>query len=405
MYANGWRVDFGILAVKKTGGLYIETMPKNAVIEINNEQFPNHSSLIKSGTLITNLLPKIYQVKMSQDGYFPYYKNVLVKPSLVAELINVILVPKEIEKIMFDPQKIKGNEIVDFNENSQRFIVKNKNGIHYFYNLNNLLSALNVNLALNNAYKDNSGTENIKKAVFHPFDSNRLIIEANGLHILDFYRGKSEHIIKNIKNNRLIAWSVKNSVIYFVKQITDNRYSLSSFNLMTKTENIVFEFSNVETEEITEIVAADFGDNIAIINNLGDIYIFNIVDKNFKKISHDAKIFSFSPDSEKIAFVDNDGKLNIYFLENQFKNNFIKFGETIRFNLENKELIENIFWHKDSRHLFVKKRDKTVFFTEIDNRPPLNQHLIIGDIEDFYYNRKSGDSYFIKNMMLYGINL
>lgn len=405
MYANGWRIDFGILSVRKTGGLYIETAPKDAVIEVNNEQFPNRSSLIKSGTLITNLLSKIYQVEISREGYFPYHKNILVKPFLVTELINVILIPKKIEKTMLVSQKIKGDKIVDFNENSQRFIVKNKNEIYYFYNLNNLLAALNINASLNNIYKNNLGTENIRKAVFHPFDSNRLIIEANGLYILDFYRGKSEHILKNTKNSRLIAWSAENSIIYYVKQIMGNRYSLFSFNLMTKKENVVFEFSNAEMGEIIEIAAADFGDNIAIINNLGDIYVFNVVDKSFQKISHDAKIFSFSPDSGKIAFVDNGGKLNIYFLKNQFKNNFVKSGETIGFDLENKELIEDIYWHKDSNHLFIKKSDKTVFFTEIDNRPPLNQHLIIGDIENFYYNRKSDASYFIQNMMLYGINL
>ena len=176
---------------------------------------------------------------------------------------------------------------------------------------------------------------------------------------------------------------------------------------MTKTENAVFEFPEIETGEIIGIAAADSGNNIAIINNLGDIYILDIVAKNFQKIAHDAKIFSFSPDSGKIAFIDNDGKLNIHFLENQFKNNFRKAGETIRFDLENKELIENIYWHKDSHHLFVMQANannaKSVIFAEIDDRLPLNQYPIAGDVEDFYYNQEF--AYFIQNMRLYKMEL
>lgn len=418
MYASGWRIDFGILAVKKTGGLYIETEPKDAIIEINNEQFPNRSGLIKSGTLITNLLSKTYQVEISRDNYFSYHKNVLVKPSLVTELINVVLVPEEIKKIMVASQKIKGNEIVDFSGDSQKFIVKNQNKIYYLHNLSDSSAALNMNMALNNAYKNDSGTESVKNVIFHPFDSKRLIIEAASLsgaalYIFEPERGKLEYIFKSAKNSRLIAWSMKNSSIYLLKSQTNSNYpitklpdyQISSFNLMTKTENIIFEFPEIETGEIIGIAAADSGNNIAIINNLGDIYIFDIVDKNFQKIAHDAKIFSFSPDSGKIAFIDNGGKLNIHFLENQFKNNFRKAGETVRFDLENKELIENIYWHKDSHHLFVKRSDKAVFFTEIDDRLPLNQYSIADDIEDFYYDLKSGIAYFTQNLRLYNLEL
>ena len=399
IYAYGWRIDFGILAFKKTGGLYIETIPKDAVIEINNERFPNRSGLIKSGTLITNLLSKTYQIEISRDGYFSYHKNILVKPSLVTELINVILVPEEIKKTTVAPQKIKGNEIIDFSEDSRKFIVKNQNKIYYLHNLNDSLAALNINMALNE--------ESVKNAVFHPFDSKRLIIESSDLYIFDPYRGKSEYIFKSAKNSRLAAWSAKNSIIYLLKFKIDKspNYQFSSFNLMTKTENVVFEFPEIETGEILKISVADSGNNIALIDNLGDIYILNIVDKKFQKIAHDAKIFSFSPDGEKIAFIDNDGKLNVHFLENQFENNFRKAGETIGFDLENKELIENIYWHKDSHHLFIKRSDRTVFFTEIDDRLSLNQYPISGDIEDFYYDRQSGTAYFTQSMRLYKIDL
>ncbi|MEK7482145.1 MAG: hypothetical protein AAB464_02020 [Patescibacteria group bacterium] len=411
MYASGWRIDFGILAIKKTGGLYIETIPKDAVIEINNEQFPNRSGLIKSGTLITNLLSKTYQVEISREGYFSYHKNILVKPSLVAELINVVLVPEEIKKTTVASQKIKGNEIIDFSGDSKKFIVKNQNKIYYLHNLSDSSAALNINMALNNAYKNDSLTESVKSVVFHPFDSKRLIIEASNLYIFEPERGKLEYIFKSAKirqsADRLVAWSMKNSNVYLLKSQANSNYQISSFNLMTKTENAVFEFPEIETGEIIGIAAADSGNNIAIINNLGDIYILDIVAKNFQKIAHDAKIFSFSPDSGKIAFIDNDGKLNIHFLENQFKNNFRKAGETIRFDLENKELIENIYWHKDSHHLFVMQANannaKSVIFAEIDDRLPLNQYPIAGDVEDFYYNQEF--AYFIQNMRLYKMEL
>ena len=69
----------------------------------------------------------------------------------------------------------------------------------------------------------------IKQIVFHPLDSDRLIIQAknNFLYVLDTGRLKLENITKN----NIVAWTVKNPNIYYISTQTNTDQT------RTNTEN------------------------------------------------------------------------------------------------------------------------------------------------------------------------
>ncbi len=416
-YSQGWRVDFENFGVKKTGAIYIETAPKNVAIKLNNKPIPDQSGLIKSGTLIPDLLPKNYKIEIQKDGYWTYRKNIKVEPSMVSELIDAILIPQKFEKTA-TIEKLKGSEVIDLN--AKRIIVKNQqNKIYYFYRFDNPDTAFNINASFNNlllSAQAGKKPEAIENIALHPFNDDRLIMKnANGLYVFDARKLQIETVFQNEKNNKIVAWSANNSTVFMVKcqmlNVKCQNYAVFSYNLITKTEN---ELTNLpkDLSTITEIKISGSGSEIGFLSKSGALSLFNIQDKKFRQIADNAVKFSFSPDSKKLFFIGNPpagrGKISVYFIEDWYKNSKKKIGDIASFDL--KEIsAQNAFWHKDSYHLFIEYADENkntlVDFMEIDDRLPLNQYPIIAESESAYYDTGENLLYFIQNKTLYKIKI
>ncbi len=190
-YSFGWRINAENCSklsdcFQKTGGLFIETKPKGVVIKIDGKVFKDKSGLIQDSTLIKNISPKTYKIKIEKDGFLPYEKKVRVESNLVAEIPNIVLIPEKSEKtpvpisksidnfwiypqqkIVFKSNgvlyystnsafsKLKGNEFIGFSENGEKIIVKDSNNqTHYLYELNDLSKTVNLNTILKNLEKN-----------------------------------------------------------------------------------------------------------------------------------------------------------------------------------------------------------------------------------------------------------
>lgn len=93
-YSVGYRFDWEAKKIVITGSLFIKAKPSQARIFLN-EKFEKETSLFWNTALISNLKPKIYGIRVEKDGFWPWHKNLTVKPELVTEARNVILFPKE----------------------------------------------------------------------------------------------------------------------------------------------------------------------------------------------------------------------------------------------------------------------------------------------------------------------
>ena len=413
LYSTGWRLNaeecsdiqlLTCLGIKKTGAIYIETKPKNVKIEISGKIFTDQAGLIQNGTLISNLPPKIYKVKIEKENYFPYYKNILVQPSLVAELIDTILIPQKINSKIIIESKLKGNEISAFGDVSEKLIIKNsKTGIYYLYDLNDLSSSLNINALFNNFRKNSI----ISKIAFFPYENNKLIIEENSyLYVIDTNKRKIEPLFQqnNSQNEKIIAWTMKNANVYYVKEtIINKKYQLNSFHLISKKESLLFTLpENIKLAGKIDVSNSE--KEIAFVDSLDDLYILNISNNNLNKIAHNADFFSFSPDSKKIAFVDKSGQLNVNFTEDWYKNSAKKAGDVARFTYAEKPSeISDIYWYQTSYHLLTGY-ENNIEFSEIDDRAPLNKYNLV-EAGDFYYDGKSSKIYFIQKEKLYSFEI
>jgi hypothetical protein len=439
-YCQGWRIIAeNCEAVKlwsckvklqKTGAVFVETKPKGVIIQIDDEVFQDKSKFIQSGTLITNLPSKNYEIQIKKEGYLDWQKNFKLEPGLVAEIVGVVLIPGNIEKTpvsssrpindfwFYSPQKIvfgdknslyfleenspfklRGDEVVSWNEDGDKIILKDsKNKTYYLYETNNLSKSLNISAMFNNL-KKGALIEDVK---FYPTDPNKLIIkEKSGLSLLDTNRIKLESLLEE----PLLAWSVKSPIIYFIKE-TDC-YFVGTFNFVVRAQSFITKLpEEIQGLKISEI--SSFDNKIAILDKGGNFYLFNRGTQNFQKIAHSAEKFIFSPDNKKVAFLDKDGKINIYFLEDYQKGINKKAGEVIGLNFYLKEKglgVKNLFWYKDSAHLLIEYSDKDgkrkVDFIEVDDRTPTNKYTLIDGFSKFYYDLKSNRLYFIQENNLY----
>ncbi|MEK9154706.1 MAG: PEGA domain-containing protein [Patescibacteria group bacterium] len=426
LFAQGWRISQNgcqltdllncQIGFKQTGALYIETEPQDVKISLDENFFTDQSSFINNGTLITNLNPKTYNVKIKKENYFPYFKKIKIEPPLVSEIINAILIPEKITPSIASLQKLRGEEIIAINSDYKKIIVKNKKtGIYYLHNFSNQSSAVNLSSAFDNLKKNYL----IEKIAFHPFDEqNKFIIEsAGGLYILDTLRIKLDPILKPQTSKKLLAWSVKNPNIYIATENIEKKsgekqilkYEISFFNLVAKANSPIIELSSEINNygfSINEIAASDSLSKIGLLNSAGDIHLIDIQNKEIKQIAHNAKSFKFSPDNKKLAFFDNDNKLNVYFIEEWRKNIIKNAGESISLNSNEQKPIEKIFWRNESYHLIAEEyydASKEIHFLEIDNREPLNRHFIIKDFDSAYY--QNNVLYFIKDNSLYSVKI
>ena len=101
-YSYGWRFDAKTFSLVKSGGIYLEINPADSQTYLNGEAVPNKSGFGKKGILISDLLPKTYNVSVQKEGYQNWSKNLTVKASLVTRPHPIVLLAQKPGKELVD---------------------------------------------------------------------------------------------------------------------------------------------------------------------------------------------------------------------------------------------------------------------------------------------------------------
>lgn len=93
LYATGQKINWQELSIQKTGSLVIESEPNNADIFINNrrptafiQRLFNRNVMPRTTATLSNLTPGPYVVRLELSGYFPWEKEITIKPNEVYNL-------------------------------------------------------------------------------------------------------------------------------------------------------------------------------------------------------------------------------------------------------------------------------------------------------------------------------
>lgn len=117
-YSLGYKIDFQRLKIYKTGIIYIKSQPSGASIYINGKPFPDITP-----ARIEELKPGQYRIEVRRDGFYPWQKDLAVRPNMVTRADDIVLFPlNQWMKRMCD------YEVRDF-------IASDKNYIYYMTNI------------------------------------------------------------------------------------------------------------------------------------------------------------------------------------------------------------------------------------------------------------------------------
>ena len=398
LYSYGWRINLEERTVQKIGAIYIKTNVREATITVNGKLYKDTSGILQSGTLISNLLPKTYRVEIAKDGYHTYQKTLVVRPSQVAEILNVQLVPKTFEQTFIAPTK--GTRIIDTTQSADKMILQDMAaGVYYLYDRTNASSTLNLNIAVANAQK---GVK-IKKIMFVPFNSAQFIVEdATGLKLFDREKKTMETLLKG----SVITWSMQNSTIIGVETIGASARSRTqqafAFNLIFKSKTALDELNAhiASTTRVTALSTTGSG-SMAFSDADYALFLFDPKLRTIQKLSSNATSFSYSPDTKKLAFVEATGELKVLFIENFDGDIRKKSGDSITVALPQAKPVQDVAWHADSYHLLIEWSDG-YSITELDDRKPLNTFPIFSGPVEHRYVPGSSSIYFINAK---GINM
>ncbi len=202
LYSWGYSFDWQDKKLVLTGGFYFTSVPKNADIYINDQ-------LQEKGTptLIKRLLPKEYQIRISEQGYHSWQKTLKVESKIVTEAKNILLIPLN-PKI----ETVNENLAIDFS--LKGFIEKEPNYIFYIKTPSHILYRTD---------KENSFDEQISltplpsdheyKVLTSTNEQVAVLDENNQLYLLNPQTKKFQLISQDVQN---VQFSIDNKkILYF----------------------------------------------------------------------------------------------------------------------------------------------------------------------------------------------
>lgn len=395
LYSRGYRFSFEDWRVTEIGGIYIKSEPPRATIFLNDEPTEGKTGIFQSGTLITNLTPDDYSVRLTLDGYHEWRKNVPVRSGDVAVFDYIILVPeakgeiiasstdafyaennriltKVDGKLFFDGTLINGSDVLYFTPGGTVVSIdQDKN--YYLSNIFDPRSSLNLNVMFNNLKRTELGLPGevpIIKLTLYPFNDRRFVaMSERALYSVDTERLTIEQIDVGVKDFTIAG----NELIWV------NENGVHSLNLVFRTRGVITPLpGGIDAADIQRIDASAPGAAVAILKNDQELILFLRDAGTFTTPSRRVTDFAFAPNGNSIVFVENDSALFVYFLTE------IRKGEMVK--LIDVPGVRRMTWHRDSAYVFLLDRSNSLRFIEVDLFSPANEVIIGKGVRSFAYD-------------------
>ena len=260
-YSMGYRYDFNSRQIWQTGSLLIETKPKKAQVFINNE--PQNDL---TPTLLKNLKPGSYHVKVEKMGYSNWSKELTTKPQLVTLAEYVYL----------------------FKENMPpNYLINN---VQKCQNSPNQQKAVCLNRSNDNQYKVN---------------------------LIDLGSRDVQVIHADLEELSYSQWSFDNELVLF-KNLENNDYlilnTIDPGSEVILLSNLIQSYPELNIQNINKIHWDTTRGNILYILQEESVYSLNINNSELVKIISIDNIHDFLIDNSYIYYLTDstEGKFALY---------------------------------------------------------------------------------------------
>lgn len=382
LYAQGWRLDLSPLSFAKVGAIYVRPYPKNAEITLNGRAVKSSSGLFNSGTLINNLFPKNYELKISEPGYHPWQETIAVNPALVTELKYIVLVPDNAAKafVIFTNEIRMGGKSLLVRTATGKLTVPAENKTlagNYFvgatddgrtiltsafgnYWLDNLDAGVKIDISARLRNIVSGISSFIPRAIaIDPDDDNHLLAEGErSFFSVNVSNGVATELFRAPLGMRLALMAV--SPARMAVLILDPLTGISKIATASNLTNGLSMGTATIKEKVLQAAWIN-KDTLGIRTDKGDIEVYAPENDTIKTLAHSVRDFSPSPDGKLVAALGPNG-VEIFSMKD---------GAYSRFNIPDNAGASHISWYGDSEHLFVQYA-QSVSFLDINDRDLAN---------------------------------
>lgn len=113
-YSLGYHIDAHSLKVYKTGTISLRSDPSGAFIYLNGRLLSDFTP-----ARVENLKPGTYKVEVKRDKFYPWQREITVKPNMVSKAEDIVLFP-----INEDIRRITSRDTVDF-------VISDRGAVYY----------------------------------------------------------------------------------------------------------------------------------------------------------------------------------------------------------------------------------------------------------------------------------
>lgn len=363
LWAQGYRFDFSARRLTQVGALDIRTNLAGAKIKIADRPVAEaRAGILYAGAVLRNLLPQKYAVTVEAgEDYWPWKKNLDVKPLTVTKATKVTLVPRKAD--------------VKPGSADRPLILEGSNYLVYRPDKNPAAEPLGRYLA--NLFKPQEPPR-VLSVKYRPENPRFIyLLTDNGIYRIDTVKNEYWRMVRPPVTGLGVA---NNNSIYYLAvtgiwEMAENETAIPKKVLTLK--------SVAGITDPTEIASMPDGKFLVYAQN-GTLLVASPEGKT-EIISKNAGFAALSPDRQKLAFI---GGKTLRILPLRFD-----LGEDIALtNLQPwtlktfETLPRGIFWLKDSWHL-AAVFDDNIEIVEIDPRQPVNADAAqTGSIKSFAFD-------------------
>lgn len=416
-YSQGYRFDYKTIAIQKVGGVFVKSEPSDTLIFLDGAEVKNQSWFLQSGTLINNLVPGAYTLEVKKDGYRPWRKTVTIESSLVTEADAVTLIPEK-EPTLLDSgirdAQISGKNIIEQEvsgtiiinrarlaatgtllavspDGASGLFMRATSKSYFIRDLKDGSPTLNISLLFNNLKErilQSPGTAILTNVAYYPNDSQKFFLSTDrAVYLMD----KEKLTLALLDNAGVHYFKVTDRGLFWVNDKSELRkYTFENRDratIMTDASDV----TDIQTWQNSE------GGGFAVLKKNGLLFLFDQTFAQKQEIASQAALMAFSPDNQRVAFIDKNNQINIQNLTKQKKK--------ISFVLPIAGIIDAFSWQRDSQHLFIHSGAGKLYFTETDGIMPVNNYLLVNEVGKYIYNGDVETLFMLRDTDLFQFSL
>lgn len=207
-YSLGYHVDFHKFKIYKTGTLALKSVPSGASISINGRVHPDLTP-----ARLEELKPGRYAVEVKREGFYPWQKDLVVRPNMVTREEDIILFPLS--------QEIVGISALETDD----FAIPDERGAVYYMTKSGLYRSGMDGSGLKKISEYSAWPDTILKKKFSPDGRKLLYFNENGIWVIylmsrsgtkDSYFAEVKEVFVNQAVIRDVFWHSGSNYLIFV---------------------------------------------------------------------------------------------------------------------------------------------------------------------------------------------